>query len=142
MAVGATAIPTTIPTPQITVVAPPLDTATPTPDAQTQARRAVVLREIARLKSASPEQDFAANWAAKNTKFVALRGVGWHTPGVPENRVLALLNKYDATPIEGMTDVMEFPEEAELGRLAMPYATRYNQLLLAKLDAEKNPKSD
>ena len=94
------------------------------------------MREIARLKNASPETDLAANWAAQNKKFVALRGAGWHIPGVPENRVLTLLNKYDAIPIEGMTDVMEFPEQEDLGRLALKYATRYNQFLLRKLDEQ------
>ena len=136
VAAVATRKPTTIPTPQITVIAPPLIIATPTPGAQTMARKAIVMREIARLKNASPETDLVANWAAQNKKFVALRGAGWHIPGVPEDRVLALLNRYDATPIEGTTDVMEFPEQGELGRLALKYATRYNQLLLRKLDEQ------
>lgn len=134
--------PTTVPTPQITVIAPPRDTATPTPDADEVARRAVVSRELARLRNASPEQDFAANWAAQNKKFVAIRGVGWHIPGVPQNRVLELLNKYDATPIEGTTDAISFPEIAQLNELATRYATKYNQLLLAKLDEQSAAKTD
>lgn len=139
VAVAPTAVVTPMP---LVVVAPPLVITTPTPDAETEARKAVVLREIAILKNASPEQDVAAAWAAKNTKFVALRGVGWHIPGVPKDRVMALLNKYDATPIEGMTDIMEFPEQSELGRLALNYAARYNQILLAKLDAQNTAKAD
>ena len=138
------AAPTAIPTatPIVVVAPPPTIAATATPNAESQARKAVIASEIARLKNASPERDFEAAWAAQNTKFIALHGAGWHVPGVPENRELALLNKYDAVPIEGMTDVMEFPEQGELGRLAMKYATRYNQLLLAKLDESNAAKKN
>ena len=100
------------------------------------ARKAVVLREIARLQNASPEVDFAANWAKGDKRFVGINGVGGYFPSLPKERVLALLNQYGATTIEGTGDVMEFPEQEELGRLAMIYATRYNPLLLKKLDEE------
>ena len=128
------ASPTIVATPTpIVVVSPPVPTqATATPDAELTR----VVAELERLKSASPERDFATAWANKNTKFVAVRGVGWHLPGVPQNRESALLDQYDADPIKGTTDFIYAPEVARLNAAATRYATRYNQLLLAKLDAQ------
>ena len=126
-------IPTATP---ITVAVPAMPIqVTPTPDP-------IVSRELARLRTASPERDLEAAWTNKNTKFVAVRGVGWHLPGVPQERESDLLDKYDAVPIEGTTDFIYAPEIAQLNAAATKYATSYNQLLLQKLDEEQKAKVD
>ena len=103
-------------------------------------RRAVVLRELARLQTAAPEQDFATAWANQNTKFIGVYGFTLTLPGVPENRKPALIDKYGVNPVKGTGDYIEFPQTARLNAVATKYATRYNQLLLRKL-GEQNAKN-
>ncbi len=95
-----------------------------------------VLAETQRLRNASPEQDFAQAWAEKNTRFVGVKGVGLELPGVPHNRVSKLINRYGVGQVVGTGDVLSIPEQADLQGAAFNYATRYNQLLLAKLDEQ------
>lgn len=56
-----------------------------------------------------------------------------------KERYLALVNRYGTNPIEGTTDVYGGAEQEELQKLAFKYATRYNQLLLQKLDESSAP---
>ncbi len=131
-------VPTPVPVPSATpivVIAPQMPTpAQPSPESQE--RLLIITREIERLQSASPQADFERAWAAKDKRFIAIKGAGSYFPAVPESRVLELVNQHGENPIKGTTDVLEFPEQEELGRLAMRYATAYNELLLAKLDEQ------
>jgi len=114
---------------------------TPTPDAEEAQRRAVVTRELARLKNASPERDFANAWANKDTRFVGIRGFTIELPGVPQQREFDLKERYGVNPVEGTSDVIDPPEIARLNAVATRYATRYNQILLRKLDEQQNAKN-
>lgn len=98
--------------------------------------RQSVLSQIQMLKTASPDQDFETAWAAQDYRFSTLHGAGDYSPGLPDKRLLKLINRYGAKYIEGTGDFMRIPEQAQLQTLATRYATRYNQLLLARLDEQ------
>ena len=89
---------------------------------------------IEAVKSAAPEEDFAAAWAKRDTRFIGVYGLTLVLPGVAESRQFELIDKYGVSPIEGTTDYIFSPQVARLNSLASRYATRYNQLLLEKLD--------
>ena len=132
------ALPTATP---IVVIAPAMPAPiTPTPNAEEAQRRAIVLRELTRLQTASPERDFEAAWANKDTRFIGVRGFTTELPGVPSKRKFDLMMHYGVNIVKSTTDAGEFPETPQLNAVATKYATRYNQLLLAKLD-EQNAKN-
>ena len=108
---------------------------TPTPDP-------IVSRELARLRTASPERDFAMAWANKDTRFLGVNSYTLNLPGVPKERTRAAVMRGQINPIEGTIDGASSPEQGELNAAATKYATRYNQLLLQKLDEEQEAKSN
>ncbi len=141
VAVAPTAKPVPTATPMtVAVPAMPIQV-TPTPDSAEAARQAVVLRELARLRTASPDQDFATAWANKDTRFIGVNGFSLNLPGVPKERIRAAIMRGQVNPVEGTGDAMD-SAGVELYEVATKYATRYNQLLLQKLDEQKNIKVD
>ena len=111
--------------------------ATPTPDPAEAKRRAVVSRELARLKTASPERDLATAWANKDTRFIGVMGYSLSLPGAPKEISRAAIMRGQVNPIEGTSDAISSPEEAEFNNLAFEYATRYNRLLLQKMNEQQ-----
>lgn len=133
------ALPTATPIPAATPRTVPIPVMpvqiTPTPDP-------IVSRELMRLRTASPERDLEAAWANKDTRFLGVNGYTLNLPGVPKERIRAAVMSGKINPIEGTTDGASLPEQWELNRIATKYATRYNQLLLQKLDEQRNAKSN
>lgn len=140
VAVVSTATP--VPTaPPITVPIPAMPVQiTPTPDPADAARQAVVLRELARLRTASPDRDFAIAWANGDTRFLGVQGYSLSLPGLPKEMYRTAIMHGQFRPLEGTTETPNSEEEMELNNVAWKYATRYNQLLLQKLDEQKNAK--
>ena len=96
--------------------------------------QAVVVRELERLRSASPQNDLEATWARNDARFIGLNGFGAIIPGVPEPHYLDVIKNYGVKTIEGTTDGEFSPEVTQLNQMAARYAESYNRLLLAKLD--------
>lgn len=132
------AAPTVVPTATpIVVVAPPLPTpATPTPDPEFAPRQAIVVSQLQRLKSASPERDVATAWAREDTRFLGVNGYSVSVPGVPKEKIHSAAMRGQLHPIEGTAETPQSDEQRELNVVAWKYAERYNKLLLAKLDAQ------
>ena len=118
------------------IVAPPIN-GTVANGQVSEEERQFIFSQIQMLKTASPDQDFETAWAKADYRVSGLNGAGQYYPGVPNNRVLSLVNGYGEKIIEGTGDFFQIPEQLELQQLAGKYALRYNQLLLARLDEQK-----
>ena len=136
----ATPLPTATPI-IVQVPAMPVQPA-PTSDPRDTARRAIVMRELTRLRAASPEQDFERAWANEDTRFIGVYGFSVSLPGVPKERIRAAIMSSKVSAIEGTNDFIQFPEQEELNSLATRYALRYNRLLLAKFRGTSGPTTE
>lgn len=108
---------------------PPFVTpAPPTPEAL------AVLAEVQKLQAADPVADFEKAWQQGDRRFAVVRGAGLYVPGIKEEKCAALLNQYGAKVICTPGDVNLTDEKKQLGEAGVKYATRYNELLLKKLN--------
>lgn len=117
----------------------------PTPsqivDARFQKEQEIVLRELARLQTASPDQDLQIAWQNKDFRFIAVLTVGTEIYGVKEDLEILILQKRRFKVIEGTGDFRFSVKQEQLQKLATQYATRYNSLLMERLlKSEQGPR--
>lgn len=111
----------------------PMPSQTPALDERFQKEQEIVLRELARLRTASPEQDLQIAWQNKDFRFIAVCTVATQIFGVKGDIVNPIVQKYKFKVIEGTGDYVFSVEQEQLQKLATQYATRYNSLLIERL---------
>ena len=111
----------------------PTPSQTPVLDERFRKQQEVVLRELARLQTASPERDLQLAWQSKDFRFIAVQTVATQIFGVKGDIANPIVQKYQFQIIEGTGDFRFSVEQAQLQELATQYATRYNGLLMERL---------
>ena len=85
---------------------------------------------MTRIAQLDARGELKKNLAAKQWRFVAVRGVGTEVPGVADGIANPLVMKYGYNVIVGTSDVIQNQRQGRLDDKARRYATTYNKLLL------------
>ncbi|MCA1652346.1 MAG: hypothetical protein LC753_19490 [Acidobacteria bacterium] len=89
------------------------------------------------LDRADVKADFHATVQKKrDTRFLAVRGIGRMIPGSDYGKSFGLVARYGYRDIEGTSDVGD-AEHARLCRKALVYAAEYNEMLTKYLRSHK-----
>ncbi len=95
-----------------------------------------MLQQLQRLQNADPATDLQQAWDKKDWRFIGVNGVsGSEVLGIEDPMMNPLVRRYGMSTIPGTADFITSDEQAKLQELATSYATRYNRLLMSRLQA-------
>jgi hypothetical protein len=100
-------------------------------------RYTALIREI---QGRNPIQEAEAAWKRGDSRFMAIRGLGFSYPEVPDDR--GLIEKHGRIPIEGTSDCLIGERQSKFQYLAWQFASQYNREILARLQQPPLEKAD
>ena len=95
---------------------------------------------IRQIQSRKPIQEAEAAWNRGDSRFMAIRGIGFTYPEVPDDR--KLVEKHGVIPIEGTSDCLIGETQTKFQYLAWQFASQYNREILARLQHPPLEKAD
>jgi len=98
---------------------------------------AALIREI---QGRNPIQEAEAALNRGDSRFMAIRGIGYSYPEVPDDR--KLVEKHGVIPIEGTSDCLIGETQTKFQYLAWQFASQYNREILARLQHPPLEKAD